>query len=75
MNPVLGPDDPDSPPTIAVFQALGGTPPDRWGHRNQDLGSIAATGIPNVNETAEYTLTGPIPTATASTALQDAVTL
>ena len=75
MNPVLGPDDPGSPSTIAVLQALGGTPAFRGDHGNQDLGTIAATGIPNVNETAEYTLTGAIPTATAPTALQDTVTL
>ena len=75
VNPALGPDDPGSPPTIAVFQALGGAPPDRWDRGNQDLGSIAATDIPNVNETAEYTLTGAISTAIAPTALQDTVTL
>ncbi len=75
VNPTLGPDDPGSPPTTATFQALGGTPPYRWVHGNQALGSIVATGIPNVNETAEYTLIGPIPTPPPSIALEDTITL
>ena len=75
VNPTLGPDDPGSPPTTATFQAVGGTPPYRWDHANQDLGSIQATGIPNVNQTAEYTLTGPVPTPNQPTALLDTVTL
>lgn len=75
MNPILGPDDPGPEPPMAIFQAVGGTPPYRWVNGNEDLGSIEPTGIPDVNETAEYTLTGPIPTEDEPAALQDTITL
>lgn len=73
INPIVGPDDHHGP--MAIFQAVGGTPPYVWENGNVDLGSIEATGIPDVNETAEYTLTGPIPTEDEPTALQDTITL
>jgi hypothetical protein len=72
INPLVGPDSTDNPMT--VFHATGGTPPYRWDNSNKDLAEIVPTGITNVNETAEYTLTGPIPT-NATAALQDTVRL
>ncbi|MGE0827703.1 MAG: hypothetical protein AB7P18_36960 [Candidatus Binatia bacterium] len=72
INPLIGPDSTDNPMTI--FNAVGGTPPYRWDNTNKDLAKIVPTGITNVNETAEYTLTGPIPTD-ATAALDDTVRL
>lgn len=59
---------------MMTFHATGGTPPYRWDNSNKDIASITPTGIDNVNETADYTLTGPIPTDTTE-ALQDVVRL
>jgi hypothetical protein len=72
INPLIGPNSTDNP--MAVFHATGGTPPYRWDNSNKDLGKIEPTGIPGVNETAKYTLLGPIPTNTTE-ALQDTITL
>jgi hypothetical protein len=72
INPLIGPDSTDNPMT--VFHATGGGPPYRWDNSNKDLAEIVPTGITNVNETAEYTLTGPIPTDTTA-ALTDTVRL
>lgn len=72
INPIVKPGD-DGPMTI--FNAVGGTPPYRWDHTNQDLARIEPTGITNVNETAKYTLTGPLPTDDDALALQDTVRL
>jgi hypothetical protein len=59
---------------MTIFSATGGSPPYRWDNSNKDLAKIEPTGIANVNETAEYTLSGPIPTDTKE-ALQDTVRL
>lgn len=72
INPLIGPESTDNPMT--VFQATGGDPPYQWNNSNKDLGKIEPTGIENVNETAKYTLLGPIPTNTTE-ALQDTITL
>jgi hypothetical protein len=72
INPLVGPDSTNNPMTI--FSATGGTPPYRWDNSNKDLAKIEPTGIANVNETAKYTLIGPIPTDTKE-ALQDTVRL
>lgn len=71
INPLVGP---GVPGPMTIFNAVGGTPPYRWNNSNKDLGEIAPTGLPNINETAEYTLTGPIPTDQVG-ALQDTVRL
>ncbi|HXG17630.1 MAG TPA: hypothetical protein VNN62_00960 [Methylomirabilota bacterium] len=72
INPLVGPGSTNNPMTI--FSATGGTPPYRWDNSNKDLAKIEPTGIANVNETAKYTLIGPIPTDTKE-ALQDTVRL
>jgi adhesin/invasin len=71
VNPLVGP---DVPGPMTIFNATGGTPPYRWNNSNKSLGRIVPIGIPNVNEQAEYTLIGPIPTEVGE-ALQDTVTL
>jgi len=71
VNPLVGPNV-SGPMTI--FNATGGTPPYRWNNSNKSLGRIVPIGIRNVNEQAEYTLIGPIPTEVGE-ALQDTVTL
>jgi adhesin/invasin len=60
--------------TMAVFSAIGGTPPYRWDNTNKDLARIDPQGIQNINQQATYTLIGPIPTDTAA-ALLDTVIL
>ena len=59
VNPMISPGT-DGPFTI--FNAVGGTPPYQWDHTNDSLGEITPGGIPNINQQATYTLTGPIPT-------------
>lgn len=71
VNPLVAPGT-DGPMT--VFNAVGGTPPYRWDNSNKNLGTITPTGLPNINETAKYTLTGPIPTEQPGV-LEDTVTL
>jgi len=71
INPLVGPGD-EGPMTL--FSAIGGTPPYRYDNSNKDLGRIEPSGLPNINEQAIYTLTGPIPTD-QSDALQDTVTV
>lgn len=71
VNPLVGP---NTPGPMTIFHATGGTPPYRWNNSNKSLGRIVPVGIPNVNEQAEYTLIGPIPTQVGE-ALQDTVRL
>ena len=80
INPLIDPGIsqvcPDTPleNPDTTFNAVGGTPPYRWDNSNKDLGRICPVGLPNINQTAQYTLTGPIPTDTTE-ALQDTVRL
>jgi hypothetical protein len=80
INPLVDPDIPQECPDTpeenpnAIFNAVGGTPPYRWDNSNKDLGRICPTGLPNVNQTAAYTLIGPIP-AEETGALEDTVRL
>jgi len=57
-----------------TFGAVGGTPPYEWDNTNDSLGEITPGGIPNINQQATYTLTGPIPTDTSGV-LTDTVIL
>ena len=70
VNPFIG----ELSVGMMTFHATGGLPPYHWDNSNKDIAKITPTGIENINETADYTLTGPIPTD-ASGALQDTVTL
>lgn len=58
LNPFVRPGE-DGPFTI--FTAVGGFPPYQWSHSDVDLAKIQPQGIPNINEQAKYTLTGPLP--------------
>jgi hypothetical protein len=60
--------------TFTIFTAAGGVPPYQWDNSNDSLGEITPGGIPNINQQATYTLTGPIPTD-ASGVLTDTVIL
>lgn len=73
INPFINP-KPGPGGTTAIFSAVGGTPPYRWDNTDKDLAKIEAQGIPNINEKAQYTLIGPIPT-TVPDVLDDVVRL
>jgi hypothetical protein len=66
VNPLVSPGT-DGPMTI--FNAVGGTPPYRWDNVNKDIGRIEPQGLPNINEKAKYTLTGPSPANTTDTVI------
>lgn len=71
VNPLVGP---TGHGPMTSFNAVGGTPPYRWDNSNKNLGTITPRGLLNIDEKADYTLTGPIPTDQAGV-LQDTVTL